>query len=268
MNDLIGLVIAVVLVAVLVLLSAAESALTGISRARAEALGEDDVPGASMLVESLADRGRLVAPILLLSLGAQLTIGAILAVLVERRWGPNWVPPAVVVLVVVLFVIAESAPKTWALRNIDRSAPIAATASRLLLAIPPLRWAVSALVGLASMLLLRSSRSSAAVASEEEIVALTDAAVEAAVLHVDEGEIIQSIVDFGDTIVREVMVPRPDVLAASSDTSVDSAIEQLVEAEGATSCRSPNGSPTSCRRPSGHPICCGSSRVCPTAWWS
>lgn len=229
MSDLVAGLAGFGLVVLLIGLSAAESALNGISTSRAEALEEDDVKGADRLVVGLADRRRLLAPILVLSLGAQLFLGAIVAIAVERRWGGAWVPVGILVLLLAMFVIAESVPKAWALRNIDRVAPVAASASRGFMAIAPLRWLIGALGWLGSLLLRRTSLSSGAVTSEEEIVAITDAAVAAEVLEVDEGEIIQSIVDFGNTIVREVMVPRPDVLAASIDTTVDNAITLMVE---------------------------------------
>jgi putative hemolysin len=228
-SDLVAGIVGLLLVILLVGLSAAESALNGMSTSRAEALEEDGVRGADRLVVSLADRRRTLAPILFLSLGAQLSLGAIVAVVLERRWGGAWVPLGLFLLLVCMFVFAESAPKTWALRNIDRVAPSAAAASRGFMAIPPLRWMITLLGGLGSIVLSRTARSSGAVASEEEIVAITDAAVAAQVLDVDEGMIIQSIVNFGDTIVREVMVPRPDVLAASADSTVDEAIRLMVE---------------------------------------
>ncbi len=229
MTDLVSILVGIVLISFLVILASAESALNGISRSRAEALVEDDVPGAAKLVAGLADRGRLLAPILVLSLGAQLSLGAIVAVVVDRRWGGGWVPLGIVILLFSMFVIAESVPKIWALRNIDWAAPMAATLSRVLMMIPPFRWAVGGLGWLASLLLRRTAPGSGAVTSEEEIVAMTDAAVAAQILDVDEGEMIQAIVNFGDTIVREVMIPRPDVLSASADCTIEAAIELMVE---------------------------------------
>ena len=229
MSDVVSLFVGLGLIAILIGLAAAESALNGISRSRAEALVEDDVGGASELVAGLADRGRLLAPILAVSLTAQLTLGAIVAIVVERRFGIGWVPVGIAVLVVIMVVIAESVPKTWAMQNIDRVAPSAARISRGIRSIPPLRWVLPMLSWMGSFILRRTARSSGAVTSEEEIVAITDAAVAAEVLDQDEGEIIQSIVDFGDTIVREVMIPRPDVLAASSDTTIDDAIAMMVD---------------------------------------
>ncbi|MGI9605809.1 MAG: hemolysin family protein [Acidimicrobiales bacterium] len=229
MSDIAAILIGVVLVVLLAWLAAAESALTGIGRARAEALDEDDVAGAEGLVESLADRARLVAPVLVLSLSAQLTLAAIVAVVTERRWGGEWIPLAIAITVVVVFVLAEAAPKIWGLRNIDRVAPAAATASRAIMRIPPIRLVVLALTNAARLLLGRWSTHASPVASEEEIVALADAAVAADVIDDTEGEIIQSVFDFGDMVVREAMVPRPDVLAMSSETTVDAAIEALVD---------------------------------------
>ncbi len=229
MSDLGAGLTGLILVMLLIGLSAAESALNGISTSRAEALEEDGVKRADRLVAGLANRRRLLAPILVLSLGSQLSLGAIVAVVIERRWGVGWVPLGILVLLLGMFVIAESVPKSWALWNIDRVAPTAAAASRLFMAVHPLRWLVEGLGWLGSQVLKRMTFSSRAFASEEEIVAITDAAVAADILDVDEGAIIQSIVDFGDTIVREVMVPRPDVLAASAETTIDDAIALMVE---------------------------------------
>ncbi len=228
MSDLFAILVGLVLIVVLIGLAAAESALNGMSRTRAEALEEDGVVGAAALVQDLHDRRRALAPILALSLGAQLTLGALVALVVQRRFGSAWIPVGLVGLLLVMFVITESVPKTWAMRNIDRVAPAAARFSRMVRAVPPLRWLLIVLGGFSNSILRNTEQSSFAVASEEEIVALADAAVAAEVLDQDEGEIISSIVDFGDTLVREVMVPRPDVLAVAGDGSIDDAIEAMV----------------------------------------
>ena len=87
----------------------------------------------------------------------------------------------------------------------------------------------SGLGGISAMILRQTSGSISEVTSEEEIVAITDAAVAEQVLEKDEGRIIQEILEFGDTIVREIMVPRPDVLTASTESTISSAIEKMVE---------------------------------------
>ncbi len=229
MSDVVAIVIGVVLIAVLVGLAVAESALNSISRSRAEALEEDNVPGAAQLVDGLEDRRGLIAPILALSLGSQLALGAIVAIVVSDRFGSGWIPVALVALLSLMLIVTESVPKTWAQRNIDRAAPRAAALSRGVLAILPVKWVLGGLGGVSAMILRQTSGSVSEVTSEEEIVAITDAAVAEQVLEKDEGRIIQEILEFGDTIVREIMVPRPDVLAASRESTVSSAIEKMVE---------------------------------------
>ncbi len=229
MSDVVSILIGLVLILVLIGLAIAESALNGISRSRAEALEEDDVPGAAQLVEGLSDRRRLLSPILAFSLASQLALGAIVAVVVSDRFGIGWIPVALLVLLGMMLIVTESVPKAWAQRNIDRAAPRAATLSRGLMAFAPLRWVLTGLGGVSRVILRNTSGSLTEVSSEEQIVAITDAAVAEQVLEKDEGRIIQEILEFGDTIVREIMVPRPDVLSASTEMTISDAITKMVE---------------------------------------
>lgn len=229
MNDVLTMILVVLLVVLVAGLSIAEAALTSISRARAGALAEDEGNGAEVLVRILQDRRRSLAPILLLALAAQLSAGALLAVMVNNRAGSGWAIASVAGLLAVMFVIAESVPKHWAITHVDRAAVPAARAANLLSRIHPVRWLVNLLIGIAGLFHKRGPARPSPVASEEEIVALAGAAVAADVLEDSEGLIIQSLVHFGDTLVREAMVPRPDVLSVSSDTTIDHAIAMLVE---------------------------------------
>ena len=152
MNEIVAIVVGLLLLAALIGLAIAESALNGISRSRAEALEEDDVPGAAKLVEALSDRRRLLSPILALSLGSQLALGAIVATVVADRFGTVWIPLALIFLLAFMLIVTESVPKAWAQRNIDRAAPQAASFSRAIVAIPPVRWILAGLGGILSLI--------------------------------------------------------------------------------------------------------------------
>jgi putative hemolysin len=58
-------------------------------------------------------------------------------------------------------------------------------------------------------------------ASEEEIQAFIDAGEEEGILEADEGEMIQSIVHFGDKVAREVMTPRTQIVAIDVNSPLD-----------------------------------------------
>ncbi len=66
--------------------------------------------------------------------------------------------------------------------------------------------------------------------TEEEIMTLVDAGQEDGAIETEEKEMIYSIFQLGDTSVREVMVPRPDVIALPLDTPLEAVIQTVLEA--------------------------------------
>lgn len=66
------------------------------------------------------------------------------------------------------------------------------------------------------------------VRDEEQLLSLVDQAVEQELLEDDDRDYIHSIVEFGDTLVREVMVPRTDMTTVDAEQSVRDALETLL----------------------------------------
>ncbi|MFV0433564.1 MAG: hemolysin family protein [Leucobacter sp.] len=66
------------------------------------------------------------------------------------------------------------------------------------------------------------------VRDEEQLLSLVDRAAEQDLLDDDDRKLIHSIVEFGDTLAREVMVPRIDMVTVSSEVTVRDALEQLL----------------------------------------
>ena len=84
---------------------------------------------------------------------------------------------------------------------------------------------------IATLLKVRHRRKSSHPDLEKEIQQLVDAGEEEGLLSEDEGEMIQSILSFRDTVAREVMVPRTDAVIVSADTSIQELL-QLIIVEG------------------------------------
>jgi putative hemolysin len=136
---------------------------------------------------------------------------------------------AVAVNVVIVFVVAETAPKTWAVLNPERAALAAARPVRRLAQFLPLRLATRALIGLANVVLPgRGLQQGPFVSSEEELLAVAELGVEEGVIEEDERALIESIIEFGDTLVREVMVPRPDMVTVPAGFRVADVIEVVL----------------------------------------
>ncbi|QGG95644.1 hemolysin family protein [Actinomarinicola tropica] len=225
---LLGIVAVVVLVGSASVLAMAETSLTHLGRARARALEEEGAKGATMLSRLLDNREQYLNPVLLLVLVCHLAAATIVAVLVDHRWGLQGVLIALAIEIVVVFVIAEAAPKTWALQSPNRSAVVAAPVVRALAGFPPLRWITGGLVVIARFLIPGRTRAQGPAVSEEELLAFAGVAAEADVIDEDEQELIESIIEFGDTVVREVMVPRPDMITVSADFRIADVMEIVV----------------------------------------
>jgi len=67
--------------------------------------------------------------------------------------------------------------------------------------------------------------------TEDDIQALIDVGEAEGILEEEEGELIHSIIEFGDTRVNEVMTPRPDIVAVSADATVREARDVMIESK-------------------------------------
>lgn len=65
--------------------------------------------------------------------------------------------------------------------------------------------------------------------TEDELKSLLDTSEREGVLEQDESKMIFSIIQFGDTLVREIMVPRIDMFALEADTPIDDAVPAILE---------------------------------------
>ena len=209
-------------------LAAAETALTNVPRVRAIALAETDEKGADRLLRLLERRDRALNPVLLLVLVCHLLAATIVGLQVQDRLGPLGIFVAVLIEVVVIFVFAEAVPKTYALEHPDRTALFVAPFVQVLVAFPPVRLLTRGLIGVSNVVLPGKGRRTGPSVSEDDLLAFADVAVEAGEIESGERALIRSIIDFGDTVAREVMVPRPDMVTIDVDATVHDAMDLAI----------------------------------------
>jgi CBS domain containing-hemolysin-like protein len=205
----------------------AETALTRVNRVRAITLAEEAGRRGESLLKLVEHPERFLNPILFLVLVCHLVAGSLIGLFADRRFGPWGFVVAVVIEVVVIFVFAEAAPKTWAVQHAEQAALLVARPVTVVANFPPLRMLARGLIGLANVILPGKGLETPYV-SEEDLLAMADAAVDEDVIEREERQLIHSIIEFGDTVVREVMVPRPDMVAVEGRASVSDAIEVAI----------------------------------------
>jgi CBS domain containing-hemolysin-like protein len=222
-GDVVAIVAIVLLFFFSIVLAAAETAFLRMSRVKALALEEQGEKRAGRLARMLERPERTVNAVTLLALAAQLVTSYLLGILFG---GSGWLIVALTLVlnVVVFFVFAEAAPKTWAVEHTERAALRTSGFLRFVTDFPPIRIIVRALLGFVNAILPGKGLKKGPFVTEEEIRQMADVAAEEAAIETSERELIHSIFEFGDTLVREVMLPRTDMIAVEADATVDQGI--------------------------------------------
>ena len=223
---LIGILI---LLGCLIVLSIAEMGLSRVSKPKAQALADSGARGGSALLGLVTHPERWVNP-LLLSVNVCQTVQATLTgVVAGRLFGPAGVVIGVVLNVVVFFVFAEAVPKTYAILHSDRAALSTSRLVALLVASYPLKKMSQGLIGLTNIVVKGKGLEQGPFIGEQEFLGMVEAAVEDEVIEHEERALIESIIEFGDTIVREIMRPRPDIVSVNSGETLDMALDEAFE---------------------------------------
>jgi CBS domain containing-hemolysin-like protein len=210
--------ITVVLIGVVAFNAGTEVAITRTNRVRALRLLEEGRRGAAALSRITEDPAPYLNVVLLLTLLATIggtTIATSLAVRHSERAGEII---STVVMTILLFVFAEVTPKTFAIQQTDRvgllTAPILVFITRL---VGPF---AKGLLKLANVVMPGRGLKQGPYITEQELRASAEVASEEGEIEDEEKDLIHSIFEFGDTIVREVMVPRPDIVAIEDDKAL------------------------------------------------
>ena len=225
MGGAVATLVVVVLLVALIVLRLIEVTFVRLGRARAAGLDEAN-EGNSQLSELIADREVLLAPVTVLRVVCQVGLIA-LAIFIGQATDRTLL--VTVIAAFVLFLLGEAIPRRWAIEANDEMAKWLARPARLITRLTPLQLIARPLAALARRCGPRTRDEALDLVVEDELVALAEAAAEARLIENDEADIIGSIIELGDTIVREVMVPRPDMVTLESNLSVAAALTGVVD---------------------------------------
>lgn len=232
--DAILILVIAVLLAGSGVLAMAETSLVRTNRIKAKSLVDEKRRGARQLARLVENPANFLNPILLLVLICQLVSATLVGIVAAHLFGGLGVLLGIVFEIVVIFVFFEAVPKNWAVQHPDRAALLSAPIVSTLIRFPPIRWISSLLIGLANLIIRAGDDGGEGIhrsyITDTELKAMADVAHEEKVIEHDERTFIHSIIDFGDTVAREVMVPRPDMVTVESDATVADALEKALGA--------------------------------------
>lgn len=223
------LAVAFVLVVVGGLLAASDAALTVLSRADLDEIARGSRNRRA--IEAVADDvGAHVNALNFVRVLAETAAAVLVTIALVTVFDTWWVALVVsaAIMTAVSFVLVGSSP-----RSVGR-----AHAERLIGATGGLVRAVRIVLGPLAGLLVAigdrvtpgRGRSASTVSSEEQLLSLVDEATESNVLEQDDRELIHSVFEFSDTLVREVMVPRTDMLTVDGEATLAAGMERFLVA--------------------------------------
>jgi len=199
--------------------SGTETALTSVGRLRVRFLAEQGSKSAAILQRLRADPNRFLSTVLFVNTLALIVASTATALLSESlftRWGvPEqwrlWLTLLdSVILSVILLIAAEVTPKTLAITHAERVALLAAgPVDSLASVLGPILWAVT----LISRALTGGRAARAPYLTEEELISMLHVSEEQGVIEEQEHQMIHGIIEIGDKTVREIMIPRTDIVA-------------------------------------------------------
>ena len=205
------------------LYSMAETAVMALSRARARQLAERGTPRGKLIEQMVEAPNRVLGTVLVGNNLANIAASAIATALFLRAFGQSGVTIATLVMTVVILLVSEITPKTYAAHNPDivavRLVRFLEGSARLFT--PVVR--VLTAVGVSVIRMAGGKAEGGKFVTEEEIRTLVDVGEEQGLLEAEEREMIQGIFELGDTVVREVMVPRIDIDAVHDDATLEDA---------------------------------------------
>lgn len=206
------------------LLAAAEAALFRTSRIRAQELREEGRAGAQDLVRIVNDGAAYLSVLAFVRVVAEAAAAVFITFAVtDLVEGPTLrVVTAIGTMAVVSFVIVGVSPRTLGRQHADTVALVAA---------PVVVWLRRVLGPLARVLVALGNAVTPGrgyrdgpFQSESELRDLVDLAGESALIEAEEREMIHSVFELGDTVAREVMVPRTDMVTIDGDRALRSAM--------------------------------------------
>jgi len=230
--EIVIILIALVLAA---LAASAETSLTSISRVRLRQLVEQNVPQAIVIERLHRDPNAYLSTILIVNTVAIIVASSaatLLALHLYRERVAEWAVS--VVLSLVVLVACEITPKTLALQRAER---VALRMARLVawatLVLRPVVFVLTAVTRLILRIMGGRAQVRGPFVTEEELKMLVSVGEEEGVLEEEEREMIHGIFEMGDMLVRELMVPRTDLVAIEVNEPVEKAVE-LVTKHGHT----------------------------------
>lgn len=189
--------------------SSAETAFSTVNRVRLRTLAEENNKGAVRVLGILDQYGKMLSAILIGNNIVNLSASSVMTTFAISLWGSKAVGIATGVLTFVVLMFGEIIPKTWAMQRAERITLLFSPLIRFLMTVlTPVIFLIDKLSNCILRLLHISSEGNNFHITEKELKTYVDVSHEGGVIESEERALIYNVFDFGDTVAKDIMIPR------------------------------------------------------------
>lgn len=236
-SDAVSIISIIILIILSAFFSSMETALTTTNKLRMRALAEEKDKKASVVLKLIESPHKMLSTILVCNNVVNLSASSIattLAYNICQRMGASsntslGAGIATGILTILILIFGEITPKTFATRNADK---MSLRYCRIILLLTKLLTPVIFIIGCFSNVILRLLRvdmTQKNSITEDELRTFVDVSHEEGVIESEERQMITNIVDFGDSLAKDVMIPRMDITMIDVNISYQDLLNEFTE---------------------------------------
>lgn len=224
----IGIVIGLLVLSAL--FSLAETAMADVSKIRIRGLAEAGDKQAQMLMKVFERHGKMINTILICDTAANLAAAILMTLLVTTHFGRQYVWAGAVPAAFLVLILGEIAPKTAAALYAEKlSLALAKPVYGLMVLFTPVLFLVEKLSNLVLLLFRINPKKKPEAITEEDLRTIVEVGHEEGVIESDEKKMIYNVFDFGDSVAKDIMVPRTDMACIDAEATYEEFMEVVRE---------------------------------------
>lgn len=206
--------------------SCSETALTTVNKIRIRSLAEDGYRPAKVVLKVIDNPSKMLSAILIGNNIVNLSASSLSTTIAMDIYGKQWVGVATGILTLVILVFGEITPKTMATISAEKISFVSAKVILPMMTIlTPVIYIVNKLsMGVLFLLRVDPNKKQEAI-TEDELRTLVEVSHEEGVIETEEKKMINNVFDFGDSVAKDVMVPRIDMTFVDVNATFDEIME-------------------------------------------
>ena len=237
-SDAVNILIIIILLILSAYFSSAETALTTVNKIRMRSLAEENSKAAKRVLKLIEEPSKMLSAVLICNNIVNLSASSIstsYAFSICKRIGMEnstslFAGIATGILTVLILIFGEITPKNLATKNAEKLALFySSSISAITHILTPVIFIVNQFARFLMFLLRVDTSKKSSSITEDELRTFVDVSHEEGVIESEERKMITNIVDFGDTLAKDVMIPRMDIAMVEANISYDELLTEFTE---------------------------------------